>query len=276
MPEHKMVDFHMHSNLSDGIYKPEKLISIAAGAGLAAVGLTDHDTMDGFSAAVIAAEKYNLEIIPGLEISAMLSGEEIHILGYYPDSSQALSNLLIMLRNDRFIRMEKMVDRLVSLGFRLKAEDIYQEAGEAAPGRLHLARVMLKKKYVHTINEAFSCYLEKGRPAYVQRELVELEDVVTILGEAKAVPVIAHPGKSKIRSLQNLFRLGIRGVEVFHPEHSVAEVKYLQQLVLENNLLVTGGSDFHGPQSRKSRYLQKMAVPYFHLERMKKFADNIC
>lgn len=269
MEKPKRVDFHMHSNISDGVYRPGRLVSIAAEAGLGAISLTDHDSMDGLSEATLAAAGYNLEIIPGVEISTLQYGEEIHLLGYYPEKTRALNNLLIMLREDRFSRMKIMVERLLKCGFKLTIEDIYGEAGEAAPGRLHLARVLLKKKYVHSTNEAFSLYLNKGRAAYAQRNLMEAEAVMAILREARAVTVIAHPGKSKIKSMQNLFQLGIKGIEVFHPDHSASQLKYYQKIALENALLITGGSDFHGPLNNLTRPLQEMALPYRHLQQMK-------
>jgi 3',5'-nucleoside bisphosphate phosphatase len=276
MNKPKRVDFHMHSKISDGVYKPGKLVAIAAEAGLAAISLTDHDSMDGLSEATSAAAKYDLEIIPGVEISTLQYGEEIHLLGYYPEKSQALHDLLVMLRKDRFSRMKIMVEKLIKRGFKLKIEDIYAEAEEAAPGRLHLARVLLKKKYVHTTNEAFSLYLNKGRAAYAQRNLMEIEAVMAILREARAVPVIAHPGKSKIKSMQSLFKLGIKGIEAFHPDHSATQLKYYQKLALDNNLLITGGSDFHGPLNNMARPLREMALPYRHLEEMKEIKILTC
>lgn len=263
------VDFHMHSNVSDGIYKPDKLISLAAEAGLAAAGITDHDTIEGLAEAGAAAQRNNIELIPGVEITALSEDEEIHILGYYPERIHKLIALLKMLREERFTRMITMVEKLNTLGFNIQREDVFTEAGEAAPGRLHLARVMLKNKYVHTINEAFSLYLNKNRPAYVQRKTLKFEDAIAILLEAKAVPVIAHPGKSGMKNIEKFIESGLKGIEVFHPDHDKTTVKFCRQLAEKHGLLITGGSDFHGYTDTSLKYSGQIKVPYSYLEKMK-------
>ncbi len=269
MNSSRFVDFHMHSNISDGTYKPEKLISLAAEAGLAAAGITDHDTIEGLDEASAAAQTNNIELIPGVEITALSDGEEIHILGYYPERINKLLALLKMLREERFTRMVTMVEKLTALGFKIKPEDVFSEAGEAAPGRLHLARVMLKKKYAHTINEAFFLYLNKNRPAYIQRKTIKSEDAIATLLEAKAVPIIAHPGKSGIKNLEKFIETGIKGIEVFHPDHDITTVKYCRKFAEKNDLLITGGSDFHGGTDKDLKYSGRIKVPYHHLEKMK-------
>lgn len=271
MIEQKKVDFHMHSNASDGLFIPRILIKIAADAGLAAVGLTDHDTVSGLPEAFKAASTMGMELIPGVEISVFDEGREIHILGYYPVHYENLEAILEDIRQERFRRMDSIVSKLTALGIKIRTEEVLAEAGGAAPGRMHLARLLLKKKYVHTITEAFTHYLGHSRPAYVPRQTMSMEEGMNVLLEVGAIPVVAHPGaKIKINTIEKLISLGLEGIEVYHPDHSKAAVKYYKNIAAEKGLHITGGSDFHGENMLQPYYRADYAVPYSYLEKIKK------
>ncbi len=260
--EKKRVDLHLHTTASDGIYPPEKVIALAARAGLAAVSITDHDTLDGLGPALAAGTRYGIEVVPGVEVSCAYAGEEVHLLGYYPDRSGPLGPALEEMRRDRVRRMQRMLDRLRGLGVKLAWEEVEAEMGEAAPGRLHLARLLVKKKLVHTIEEAFKYFLGNGCPAYVSRRHLPAAEAVRLLLAGGAVPVLAHPGPGGKAALEALLRHGLKGVEVFHPEHTPAVQRYYCRLAQDKGLLITGGSDFHGDYQSSVRRPGQFTVPY--------------
>ncbi len=267
--EDRLVDLHLHSNISDGVFSPGRLIELAAGAGLEAAAITDHDAIDGVEQALSAGLDCRIEVVPGVEISTHEQNTEIHILGYYPEAEK-LKKILAELRLERYRRMEKILSRLSSLGINLPPDDVFAEAEPAAPGRLHLARAMLKNKLVQNIAEAFTLFLQQGRPAFVPRSALEPAQAIMVLRDAGAVPVLAHPGLKGRRILEKLIPLGLRGVEVFHPDHNPELQRYYYGRALEKGLLITGGSDFHGDCSYRAIKPGCVAVPYRYLEQIKK------
>ena len=266
----KKVDFHIHSNASDGCYSPRKLIQTLSEAGLAAAGLTDHDTVSGLQEAQEAANEFGIELIPGVEISVLDDDVEVHILGYYPRDLIRLTAALEKMQQERFIRMEQIIEKLKNSGFRINTEDVLTEAGRAAPGRLHLARLMVKKKYVHTPAEAFSLYLNRGQAAYVPRRTPGIEEIMSLLSGVGAITVIAHPGEKGKRTVEKLLPLGLEGIEVFHPDHNKPLARYFRNLALDKKLLITGGSDFHGDPGPGSTYPGNLAISYSYLTEMKR------
>ncbi len=263
------VDFHLHSSASDGLFTPRQVMEIAASAGLRAAGLTDHDTIRGLNEAEEAAVDLGLELIPGVEISIYEKNREIHLLGYYPQKLNELSSALEGIRSKRFRRMGLIVDNLRALGFKVEPEEVLAEAGDAAPGRLHLARLLLKKKYVHTINEAFKTYLNRGKPAFVSRESMTAAEVLDLLNQVGAVSIYAHPGNAGKEILDKLIADGLQGIEVYHPDHSRGLVRYYKEYAEAKKLLITGGSDFHGLSANNPGYQQQYAISYEYLQVMK-------
>ena len=263
------VDFHLHSSASDGLFTPRQVMEITASAGLRAAGLTDHDTVKGLNEAKEAAIDLDLELIPGVEISVYEKNREIHLLGYYPQKLNKLSAALEDIRSKRFRRMGLIVNNLKKLGFKVEPEEVLVEAGDAAPGRLHLARLLLKKKYVHTINEAFKTYLNRGKPAFVSRESMSAAEVLDLLNQVGAVSVYAHPGNTGKEVLDELTANGLQGIEVYHPDHSKGLARYYKEYAEAKKLLITGGSDFHGQNINNHGYQQKYAISYEYLQAMK-------
>lgn len=263
------VDLHVHSNASDGLLAPAEVIRSAARAGLSAVALTDHDTMMGMSEAEAAGRSCGIEVVPGVEISAYEAGREIHLLGYYPADRKKLAASLAAVRRERYRRMEAILDRLDNLDIRIPHAAVNAEAGRAAPGRLHLARLMVKEKIVQNPDEAFSLYLAKGKPAFVPRTGFDAVEALAVLLEAGSVPVLAHPGLHGGDYLKKLVPLGLRGVEVFHPEHNAALQQYYRGRAASMGLLVTGGSDFHGDREKYHRQPDFALIPYRCLDKLK-------
>ena len=267
---HLPVDLHLHSTASDGALTPKQLIARAAGAGLAAVALTDHDTLEGIEEALEAGRSYNLEVIPGVELSSFTGEEEIHLLGYDPLFPERINEVLEELRRERYRRMEKMLLRLRRLGFHITNAEIISEAGAAAPGRLHLARLMVKRGYTPNLETAFSQYLSRGRPAYVPRTKLDPARAISLLHRAEAVPVLAHPGASGRKLIRHLLTLGLRGIEAVHPDHTPEMVRYYRHQAQKLGLLVTGGSDYHGDRVYRAGNIGAITVPYRCLAAIKK------
>ncbi len=268
------VDFHLHSSASDGLFTPRRVMEISASAGLRAAGLTDHDTINGLCEAEEAAAALGLELIPGVEISIYENNREIHLLGYYPLKINELRSALDDIRGKRFRRMVLMVENLNKIGLKVEPDEVLSEAGDAAPGRLHLARLLLKKKYIHTINEAFKLYLNRGKPAFVSRESKSAPEILDLLNQVGAISVYAHPGHGGKEVIDDLVRSGLQGIEVFHPDHNRELVRYYREYADAKNLLITGGSDFHGQNLNKPGYQKQYAISYDYLQKMKDVAGR--
>lgn len=245
------VDLHTHSSCSDGLLSPGELVEKAAIRGLLAVGLTDHDTLAGLQEAFEASRRTGTDLVPGVEVSALFNEEEFHLLGYYPALPADLEQALQEFKQERYLRMEEMIQRLQNLHFRVSLTEVLEEAAPAAPGRLHLARILQRKGYVSSLQEAFSLYLGRGRPGYASRRLPQAEKALGLLKDCGALPVLAHPGAGGEIVIAALAPLGLRGLEVFHPDHSQALTKKYLRLARECNLLITGGSDCHGEKGNR-------------------------
>jgi len=244
------IDMHTHSTASDGIYSPRKLVDYAIEKGLAGIAITDHDTIDGIEEAIQQARHYkNFIIIPGVELSTEYNNEEVHVLGYMINyKNRYLLKLLNNLQTERNNRALKIIDKLTNLGFEINYEDIERIAGPGTIGRPHIARALIHKGYVKNNEEAFKKYLSKGCPAYVPRQKLTPRDAIDIIRESGGVSVAAHPGLLECMiTLDYLVEIGIDGIEVYHPDHTIDKsLKYLE-LAKKHNLIVTAGSDFHYP-----------------------------
>ena len=271
--KNSLVDLHMHSTASDGQLAPADLAKLVASAGLEAFALTDHDTLDGLEEASGAAARLKIEFVPGVELSARFKEREVHLLGYYPKKRAVLEEHLALFKKERFKRMAQMVEKLKGEGFKIDEEEVLKEAGPAAPGRLHLARLLAKKGYVLNPGQAFALYLGRGRAGYVPRKLPLAEEALSLLLKTGAVPVLAHPGEEGRGDLLALKAQGLKGVEVFHPIHTKKLISYYLKQAEGLDLLVTGGSDFHAISEREGRGFARHATNYHYLERLKEAAE---
>jgi len=269
------IDLHTHSSASDGLFNPSKLVDIVASHGLSAFALTDHDTLKGLNEAADCAKKNDIEFVPGVEISALEDKLELHILGYYPKRQEVLEKYLFDLQKQRYKRMEKIVVKLNDLGLQITYDEVINEAGEAAPGRAHLARLMLIKGYIPNIDQAFSRFLNRGGPAYMERQTLNFAETIDLLKKAGAVPVIAHPGTAARPLIDRLINYGLMGIEVFHPDHNHELINYYLGLAHEKNLIVTGGTDFHGTSPGNPGYPIGLTIKADYLIPLKKAAAVI-
>jgi 3',5'-nucleoside bisphosphate phosphatase len=243
-----MIELHTHTTYSDGILTPEQLVARAAQNGVKALAITDHDTLHGWDEAIAAAKPYNLEIIPGVELSTVHNGRSLHILGYYPQRALLEAPLAERLAG-RKRRAKQMVANLSQMGYPLKLGQL-DGSGNMALGRPHIASAMVRAGYVSSAEEAFERFLGEDRPAYVHYEKFSIEEGISLIRNCGGIPVWAHPylfrGGGVEDVLPELLAAGLMGLEVYHPHHRNNKVHRLQQLCQEHNLLMTGGTDYHG------------------------------
>jgi predicted metal-dependent phosphoesterase TrpH len=263
----RFVDLHAHSTASDGAAPPAGLVAAARQAGLAAIALTDHDTVAGVREAVAAVAGNGLRVVPGVELSAVDASGETHLLGLHLADLDSLEARLAELRDMRRTRAERIVQRLNALGVRVMMEDVLAQAAGGAIGRPHVARALIAKGWAGDVRTAFDRYLAAGRPAFVPKDRLSLADAIGMVHRAGGVAVLAHPGASAtLERLKALAALGLDGVEVRHPSHDDAEIGRILSLTERLGLLPSGGSDWHG-QPDGSRALGVMRVPSEWLER---------
>jgi predicted metal-dependent phosphoesterase TrpH len=252
-PKHYSPDLHVHTDASDGQFSPIQVISLAREKGVNLLAITDHDTLDGLDK--VRDQALDIEILPGVEISAG-GDNEVHILGYgIHDGMKRLYALLQDMRKEREERVRRMIEKLRSLGMPIDLDEIASPQADSL-GRAHIGRAMVKKGMAESIYEAFEKYLSPGRPGFEPRPKRKVSQVVRLLREEGAVPVIAHPGLLKMdpEDLRPLLKEwkdeGLMGLEAYHPAHLPAMTRTWDGLARKSGLLVTGGSDFHGQDGR--------------------------
>ena len=243
------VDLHMHSTMSDGLLTPREVVELAAVRGVKALALTDHDTTRGLAAAEMVAKEHDIELIPGVEISAWMD-REVHILGYFIDRHEPkLSRCLEQMRGARAERVEEICRRLTALGKPLTPEQVHAE-GDWNLGRPHVARALLTAGHVASFAEAFRRYLGNDGPAYVPAARLSVREAIQLIHGAGGIAVVAHPAVDGIiDSMPQMSSWGLDGVEIAHPAHSRQARRTLKQTAKRLGLLATGGSDFHTPAS---------------------------
>jgi predicted metal-dependent phosphoesterase TrpH len=248
------VDLHMHTTASDGVMSPSEIVRYAKAKGLQAIAITDHDTIEGLEEGLLEGERIDFEVIPGIEISAEHSPGSMHLLGFFLDIHHPLLNeRLEYLQTARAERNPKIVERLNRLGIELTYEDVLRASGGGQVGRPHFAQVLLEKNYVRSYQEAFERFLKKGAPAYVDKFRFTAKEAIHFINEAKGVSVLAHPNTLNMNGYSELEKLilrliqeGLKGIEVYYPEHSTLEVAQYKTLAERYGLLMTGGTDYHG------------------------------
>ena len=242
-------DLHLHTVHSDGSYTPAQVVDLAKRSGLAAIAITDHDTLSGIAAAQAAATGASVEIIPGVEISTEFHGRELHLLGYFFRLDDGpLRAALERLALHRAGRFWEMVERLKQCGVSLDKEDLRAHAGSESLGRRHLAEMMVKAGRARSVGEAFGRYLRDNGRAAVPKSRLPVEEALTLVRAAGGVAAWAHPSYDcNGDNLRELCRLGLGALETAYPGHSAGRMQELRTLAAAFGLAVTGGSDCHGP-----------------------------
>ena len=244
----KYADLHVHTFHSDGTYTPAQLVKESIKRKISALAIVDHDTISAIAEALAEAQGEDLEIIPGLELTAQHENQEIHILGYFLDyrNKELLSKLKLVQLN-RVERVYKIIHNLEEAGLKLNPETVFSISGKATVGRMHIARALVKDGLVGSTAEAFRKYIGDKSPAYVLGFRISVPEAIKLIHAAGGVAVLAHPYMLHNDALIAEFvGFGLEGIEVYYPEHSQAMVNFYLDLAKKLNLLVTGGTDFHG------------------------------
>jgi predicted metal-dependent phosphoesterase TrpH len=268
----RFVDLHAHSTASDGAFPPREFIAYAQTAKLLAVALTDHDTLAGLPEAREAGAVAGIEVIAGVELSAVDGDRETHLLGLHLVDVDGLDARLADFRATRITRAEEIVRRLNALGVPVTTDAVLAEAADGAVGRPHVARAIIKGGWVRDNREAFDRYLGSGRPAFVQKHQLSLADAIRLVHDAGGVAVYAHPGSEGNRErIEPMVALGLDGVEVKHPSHSADDVARLGALTDYFGMVPSGGSDWHGATGGP-RVLGNQKVPAAWMDRQRERA----
>ena len=270
--EQLKIDLHTHTTYSDGQLTPEKLIQMAVKRKVGVLSVTDHDTVTALPEIKRLCEESGIQWIPGIEISSQCLEEEVHLLAYFiNDQDPEFLKFLDAQKKDRLLRIDKMIQRLNEEGVLIEKKDMEPYLKETSTvGRPHLAQALVRRGYAPNIKEAFRIYLAPHRPGYVPRQFPEGSVVIQKIRENGGVPVLAHPGLLKDRSLPELLKSqGLLGIEAYHPCHKKSERKAFALWGDQNQLIVTGGSDFHGLPGEKNTALGSLPVPPECVERLR-------
>jgi len=264
----RLVDLHIHTNLSDGTFSPEKAVEYSKAKGLAAIAITDHDTCKGITPAIMAAKDLDIEIIPGIELSAEMDDRDLHILGYFIDwQNEEFSKKLEHIIRIRKERAKEILKRLKRVNVNISDEELFKLADFGCVGRLHIAKLLFKKGYVSSISGAFKEYIGDNSPCYVKKFKLSPKEAVDIIKGVGGIAVLAHPKtiNAKDRPLEDIIALlvkdGIQGIEVYHSDHTKNDEKKFADIAERHDLVMTGGSDCHG-FGKKQILIGKIKIPY--------------
>lgn len=263
-------DLHLHTFFSDGTYTPEELARHAAQQRLAAIALTDHDTVEGCARTEAACRSLGLEFLPAVELTCELSHSELHLLAYGIDPANAeLLAAMDRFQQVRQTRIREMVARLNRLDVPLEAETVFALANCRSPGRPHVGRALVAQGFCSSVDEAFNRFLKRDRPAWVPKFKISAPDALTLIHQAGGLAVMAHPALNRIDYLiPDLVEMGLDGLECFHTKHNAATTMHYQAMARQYGLLITGGSDCHGMAKGKP-LIGSVKLPYEHLERLR-------
>jgi len=267
----RRIDLHAHTRISDGSLGPEELVALAIERQLAALAITDHDAVEAIAQARAAAGS-GLELVPGIEMSTAADGLDLHLLGYFLDATHPpLLQTLVRFREERRARARAIVERLASLGLVLDPDEVLASAGPGVVGRPHVAEALKRAGHVSTVDDAFRLYLGARGEAYVPRPAFAPAEAIALIHAAGGVSVLAHPGAMLDDAVvERLVAAGLRGIEVWHPQHGAAAVRRWQAFADRHDLIATGGSDFHHLQ--RGTMLGDLPVPMRALDRLKEAA----
>ena len=271
-------DLHVHSTMSDGLLSPEEIVDWGIRKGLKALAITDHDSISGIQPAVKYSKDKNIEVISGIEFSTEFENSEVHMLGYFMNLDDiSLNNLLEKLRNCRADRAVTMVNKLRSMGYEITIDDVKAECSTARSiGRPHVARALVRKGYCEDIHDAFSKFLVRGKPAFVERFKISPFQAVEAITASGGAASIAHPGLIANINVENLIKRlrdwGLSGIEVYHSKHTIEDNILYSRIAKDLNLIPTGGSDCHGELVDGEPAIGSVVVPYENILKLKEAA----
>jgi hypothetical protein len=274
-PGASFADLHLHSLFSDGTFTPEELAGRGGQAGLAALSLTDHDTVEGCGRMAQACEALGIEFVVGTELTAEFEDKEVHLLGYFFDPHNG--PLLAEIRKFQVVRksrIHEMVARLNKINIPLRAETVFAVANCRSPGRPHVARALVQEGLCPSMEEAFDRFLKKGRRAWVPKCKISALDAIALIHQAGGLAVMAHPGLNHCDDIIPILAgQGLDGIECFHTKHSAKMSNHYLSIASRLNLLVTGGSDCHG-YSKGKPLIGGVKLPGIYWQKLKAAHQN--
>jgi predicted metal-dependent phosphoesterase TrpH len=265
------IDLHSHSIASDGQYSAAVVATKAASAGVAVWALTDHDSIAALALGQAAADKLGIRFVPGIELSVYLERREVHLLGHFVDpESDALRGFEDLLAEKRRLRMGEIVSKLAGLGVALTPDEIERFSGGKTLGRPHVARALVARGVVSSVREAFDLWLGEGKPAYVPRHRLTVQDAIALVRDAGGTATIAHPGLSSVErgDLERMRAWGLAGVEVDHAEQNPSVREKYRRLAAELDLVPTAGTDYHGEAVSPDRVFGEVSMTAEDLARL--------
>lgn len=259
------IDLHIHSTASDGRLSPAELVHKSVECGLNVIAIADHDTVDGITPALEAAKAFpGLRVIPAVEINTDVPHGEAHVLGYFIDyTGQKLNAVLAGLRSSRRQRAQGMIVKLGNLGVNIDWERVQEIASGSSIGRPHIALAMLERGYISSFKEAFTKYISRDGPAYVEREKIGPVEAVTLVLQADGFPVLAHPLtiNDPEGMVAELKAAGLVGIEAYYNGYGAEETSRLVNLAEQHGLIATGGTDYHGLDESNETMIGGVDVP---------------
>jgi predicted metal-dependent phosphoesterase TrpH len=274
-----LVDLHLHTTVSDGRLTPSELVAFVASKGLKVVSVSDHDTTDGLAEAYQAAKQYpDLRIIPGIELSTDIPGDEIHMLGYFIQyEEEKFQSILHRFREGRLERGRLMVEKLAQHGIHVEWERVQEIAGEGSVGRPHIALAMVEKGYFKEPKDAFAEYLGRNGLAYVERQKMTPEEGVQMLAQVGGVAVLAHPAQlvDLDSTVAQLKAVGLMGMEVHYAMYLPETIQGLADVARRHGLIPCGGSDYHGLGNTGEPLPGTMGPPMETVERLEEAAQKL-
>jgi len=272
------VDLHIHSTASDGRLSPAEIVHTSVELGVTIIALADHDTVDGIAPALAAAKAFpRLKVIPGVEISTDMPTDEVHVLGYFIDyTDYGLQTALERMRHSRQQRAQRMIAELANLGIHIDWQRVREIAGSGSVGRPHLAQAMLEKGYTASIKEAFTKFIGRDGPAYVERDKITPQDAVKLILRCNGLPVLAHPLtiNDPETMVAELKAAGLVGIEAYYDNYTADEIARLVSLADKYNLIVSGGSDYHGLDASTETMIGSADVPMAVVEQLMARAEQ--
>jgi 3',5'-nucleoside bisphosphate phosphatase len=261
----------MHTTSSDGRCTPEELVLRAWHAGIRTMSVTDHDTMAGVAPASRAALPLGMTVVPGIEITSVYRGKDVHVLAYFlSESAPGLQEMLTRQRRQRVERAQEIADRLDGLGVPIDVPALIETAsapGGKALARPQIAQALIAAGHVATVAEAFDRYLGEDSPAYVPHRGASPADVVALVAAGGGVASLAHPGyRPQDEIVPGLVDAGLTAIEVFHSSHDGAAQERYLAMAAQYGLLVTGGSDYHGEGARRAEFFGVVNLPQEHYD----------
>jgi hypothetical protein len=267
----KTTDLHLHSSCSDGNLTPDELMKKVKQAGLKCISIVDHDNIDAIDVAIKFGKQFDIEVIPGVELSTTVNNLDIHILGYFIDyNNKTFLDYLKIFKEERLKRAERIVNKLNKLKVPLKIESVIAKNCTGSIGRPHIANALVEGGLIGSYQAAFDQYIRNGGPAYESKYTLTPTEAISLINSAGGLSFLAHPNYIKDEKVfSELINQGIDGIEVIHPSHSPETVDFFQKIANEYFLLMSGGSDYHGGLKNDENAFGAFTIPYKMVTAMK-------